>query len=130
LGLSSGPAALRAIAEATGADASSPPDATTRSAWASKLAMGSIGAYGDLLATVWSQYSGKTFRDTTAILEAYDRGAGQDLPNQEGFGGKTIGSLDTWGVKLKRIRGDAKLSGGLDAQLDSFDMFCEVEVRP
>ena len=104
LGLSSGTAALRALAEVT--QPSLPEDfddiRDTLANWRSDHFSSMDAKYLDLLSTLWSKYGSDNYRATTSKIDAMKD---SDIPT-EPSGGGTKGKLDNWGVKLKKMRGD------------------------
>ena len=121
LGQASGIAIDRALAEQLNLPLGSPPAAGTLSAWHTKLAVLNPITYTTLLNNVWSRYGSRTYADTVAVLNEYELAPNTDLPDDPLFGGGTMGKMDEWGVKLKRMRGLVELTGsGLDYQFERF----------
>jgi plastocyanin len=110
LGLSAGTGALRALAETTVATlptslSGDPLSTLMRTQWVPKFGMDAD--HVTLLQDIWSGYGSKTYAKTTEVIDAWaDTLANKDegIPDDPSGGG-TTGLLDTWGVKLKKIRG-------------------------
>ena len=107
LGLSSGPAVLRSLAETT---MSPPPQdfaqvKDTLASWRRQHFAAMDAGYIDFMATLWNKYEDdKTYVATTALIDGMKD---KDIPLEPKAGG-TKDWLDASGVKLKKMRGDVE----------------------
>lgn len=126
LGLSSGVAALRALAPN-----SQPliPEPATLEAWATRMGIADPVArqvYRNQLANAWSQ-GAFAYGGTTERLD--DLGLDQ-LIDQDYVGGRTQGILAARGVLIRRLRGVIEMEGeGLEAQFQRFRLSTQVEIK-
>ncbi len=106
LGLSAGTGALRALAETRGltpTNLSGSLVTTMTNQWAPKFGM--TQTYVSLLQKFWSRYGSQTYTKTTEVIDAWADEKGDSVIPSTPSGGGTTGLLDTWGVKLKKMRG-------------------------
>lgn len=135
LGQSSGTAAFRAMAEAMGGANPPVPAQSAMNRWADQLAMSNaaLGGYRTLATDVWPTYAtfaNPTFRITTQVLNEYDSQPGQSLPDNNEFGGGTMGEVEAQGVDLNKMRGQVEVDGiGLGMQLEAFQIAAEFVVK-
>lgn len=130
LGQASGVAIDRVLAEHQNLPLGAPPDGGTLAAWHAKLTIAKPLSYTALLTDVWSRFGGRTYTDTVAVLNEHELAPNTDLPDDPLFGGGTMGKMDEWGVRLKRMRGLIELTGaGLDYQFERFLLSLQLRVQ-
>lgn len=112
LGLSSGTAALRALAETKRATGENPPDELD--SWGEKIGIPiddparADRPYDQLTRDVWDEFEqgGYSYSETTALLDSRAEQGNDNLPHQQGYGGGTGGALADLGLRILRVRGD------------------------
>lgn len=130
LGQASGIAIDRALAEHQALPLGAPPGAGTLATWHAKLGVANPATYTALLGDVWGRYGARSYRDTVDVLNEHELAPNTDLPDDPLFGGGTMGKMDEWGVRLKRMRGLVEMTGiGLDCQFERFLLSLQLRVQ-
>jgi hypothetical protein len=129
LGLSSGVATLRALAQAQGLDL---PEGAVLQSWASKLGVNATatGVYIQQYNSAWNQHGPFAYADTTTVLDQMSDADVNSLIDQDHVGGRTQGLLADKGVNIRRLRGVVEVEGeGLQTQFKRFHLSTQVEIK-
>ncbi|NJN17101.1 MAG: hypothetical protein HC822_12915 [Oscillochloris sp.] len=136
LGQSSGVAVFRALAEAGGTIGDQAPGIISMNLWAGRMAMSpqAVEGYRNLTTSVWPSFAGIAdgdFRSTSEALNQFDLLEDQSLPDNNTFGGGTLGYIEQAGVDFNKIRGQVEVDGiGAGMQLEYFQAATEFKVQP